>query len=191
MPVLSPGGLVVLLEQVFAEVVFEVAPDAMNVVGVVLGIVVFDEEGRPLDAVVVGLTEFEAAGPGEADLVDSGFEDLGQIVGSKLGTEPLGVENDDRVDQFLLLGVEVGHHDAGRFQRTRLAEGQRENVFGGFRLINPLLLLVFGERLHELAGQIFLFAEHAKALARSGFDVGGIGAHEGRAGGDTLVRRRS
>ena len=59
------GFVVVFLEEVDAEVVSEVAPDCVGVVGVVLGVVVFEEELGALDAVVVGLAEFGAAGPCE------------------------------------------------------------------------------------------------------------------------------
>src|SRR5204863_12724 len=55
----------VLAEQVLPEVAVEVAPDRVDVVGVVLGVVVLDEERRPLHAVVVPLPHFEVARPGE------------------------------------------------------------------------------------------------------------------------------
>lgn len=50
--------LVVLLQQVLAEVVGEVAPDGVDVVGVVLRVVVFEEEGRALHAVVMAIPAF-------------------------------------------------------------------------------------------------------------------------------------
>ena len=59
------GFVVVFLEEIDAEVVGEVAPDCVGVVGVVLGVVVFEEELGALDSVVVGLAEFGAAGPCE------------------------------------------------------------------------------------------------------------------------------
>ena len=108
MPVIGRRRLVVLLEQVVAEIVFEVSPDAVNVVGVVLGVVVLDQERRPLDAVVVGHSSLDAAGPREADFVDARLEDLAQVVPSQFGAKPLGVEDDDRVQEFLLLGVRSG-----------------------------------------------------------------------------------
>jgi hypothetical protein len=39
------AGLIVLFEQVKTEVAVDFAPDGMGMVGVVLGVVVFDEEG--------------------------------------------------------------------------------------------------------------------------------------------------
>src|SRR5688572_1459257 len=73
-------GFVVLLEEVVAEVVLEVAPDGVDVIGVVLGVVVFDEEGWAVDAVVVGLAGLELAGPGEADLVVAGLLDAEEVM---------------------------------------------------------------------------------------------------------------
>ena len=47
------------------EVALEVPPHGMDVVGVILRVVVFDEEGGRLHAVVVRLAAARAAGPGE------------------------------------------------------------------------------------------------------------------------------
>ena len=102
------GRFVVLLEQVVAEIALEIAPDAVDVVGVVLGVVVFDQEGRALDAVVVGLAAFQAARPGEADLVDARLEDLAQVVGGQLGAESFGIEDDDRVQQLFCAASSSG-----------------------------------------------------------------------------------
>ena len=44
---------VVFFEEVFAEVVVEISQDGMDVVGVVLEVVVFDEEGGAVNSVVV------------------------------------------------------------------------------------------------------------------------------------------
>ena len=38
------AGLVVELQQIHAEVAVEIAPDGMDVVGVILGVVIFDQE---------------------------------------------------------------------------------------------------------------------------------------------------
>ena len=61
---LSPGQ---------AEVAEHVPPDAVDVVGVVLGVVELDLEGRPLDLVAVGLVAVGGAEPGEADVWSSGL----------------------------------------------------------------------------------------------------------------------
>ena len=63
------NGRDVLAQQVAAEVVGEVAPDRVDVVAVVLGVVVLDEERRPLDPVVVLLAALGLAGPRERDLL--------------------------------------------------------------------------------------------------------------------------
>ena len=62
-----------LAQEILPEVARKVAPDGMNVVGVVLGVVVFDEERRALHAVVVFLSLLDLAGPRERDLLDPGL----------------------------------------------------------------------------------------------------------------------
>ena len=70
----SVGRGVVLGENVGAVVVDGVAPDGVDVVGVVLGVVVFDKEAVALNPVVVALALFRAAGPGEVQRVKGGGE---------------------------------------------------------------------------------------------------------------------
>ena len=59
------GLLVMPLEHVRAKVVREVAPDGVDMVRVVLRVVVFEQEGRALHAVVVAVAALQAARPRE------------------------------------------------------------------------------------------------------------------------------
>src|SRR5689334_21596535 len=65
--------LVVLAQQVAAEVAVEVAPYGMNVIAAVLRRVVFDQEQRALHAVVVLATALSPSGPAEAHVLDPAF----------------------------------------------------------------------------------------------------------------------
>jgi hypothetical protein len=56
-------------EDVVAEVCGGVPPDAVNVVDVSLRVVVFGEQARSLQSVVVRLSALEAAGPCEVNCV--------------------------------------------------------------------------------------------------------------------------
>ena len=60
--------LVVQCQQVGAKIRMEIPPDCMNVIGVVLNVVVFDQERRSLNAIVMRLTLFEPPGPREEDV---------------------------------------------------------------------------------------------------------------------------
>src|SRR5260370_30714449 len=84
------GGLrlvptaVVLTEKVEGEVPRRVPPNGVNVIRVVLGIVVLDEEPRSVQPEVVRVTGLQGAGPGkmgraEARLADAGPLRLGEI----------------------------------------------------------------------------------------------------------------
>src|SRR5215207_9058446 len=73
--------LVVLGEQVAPEVVAQVAPYRVDVVGVVLLVVVLDEDCRAMNAVVVCLANVGAAGPCEAQLAESSLLHVAHGVG--------------------------------------------------------------------------------------------------------------
>ena len=49
----------VFLQQITTKVVLEIAPDSVDVVGIVLSVVVLEEERRSVDALVVALATLE------------------------------------------------------------------------------------------------------------------------------------
>jgi len=67
---------VVLRKQVFAPIVGEVAPHAMYVVGVVLRIVVLDQEGLTLHTIIMTFALLETSYPCKLDGVQSGIANL-------------------------------------------------------------------------------------------------------------------
>src|SRR5882757_5735970 len=67
-------------QDVVTEIIFQIAPHGVNVIGVVLRVIVFDQESRPLDAVVVRLSRLQSAGPGKMDLVQPGVIDFPHII---------------------------------------------------------------------------------------------------------------
>ena len=76
----------VLFQNVAAKVTIEIAPDCMDVIGVILDVVVFDEESGALHAVIMGFTRFLGSGPGENDVLHASLLQLvptgaGQMVG--------------------------------------------------------------------------------------------------------------
>jgi len=101
------GTLNVCFEEVLAPVVFEVAPHGVDVVGSVLRAVVFDQEFRGCDAVIVGATFGSYTGPGEVGLVDEAGV-LGSAGRCQFFREVVGVLFDEGFQDFLLFGVELG-----------------------------------------------------------------------------------
>ncbi len=70
------GVPVVLCQQVCAPVTVEIAPHAVNVIGVVLRIVVLDQKSAALHAVVVTFTFLQPAHPGKFDPLEARLTDL-------------------------------------------------------------------------------------------------------------------
>src|SRR5439155_4537686 len=63
------AGLVVRLQQIEPEVAVVIAPHRVNVVGVILRVVVLDEERRRLHAIVMRPAAFQGARPGEVQIL--------------------------------------------------------------------------------------------------------------------------
>ena len=61
----SVVAMVVFAEKVRAEIAIEIAPDCMDMIGIVLGIVEFNQEGLALDPVIMALAFFLCSGPAE------------------------------------------------------------------------------------------------------------------------------
>ena len=102
----------VFLEEVAAEVVGEVAPDGVGVVGTVLGVGVFHEEGFALDAEVVRFAFLEATGPGEVDLLEVAGLHVADGVGEGVGGVVFEVGGNEAADEGMLRFIHVGGHDA-------------------------------------------------------------------------------
>ncbi len=63
--------IVMLAQQIFAEVVGGVAPHRVNVVGVVLRVVELDQERRPVQAVIMRPPRLDVARPSEMDVLET------------------------------------------------------------------------------------------------------------------------
>ena len=68
-------ALVVFLQQIQAEIAVKIAPNGMNVVGVILRVIELHQETGRLDPIVMALPGLLAAGPRKVDIV-SGLLDL-------------------------------------------------------------------------------------------------------------------
>src|SRR5690349_9240371 len=71
---LSVACLVVLFQQIDAEITFKISPHGVNVIRVVLRVVVLDEERGSLNTIVVGPTALLHPGPGEVEIVPRLFD---------------------------------------------------------------------------------------------------------------------
>ena len=85
--------LVMPPQQIGREIMPGIVPDRMDVVGLVLGVVVLDQQVRAVQAVIMRPARFEAAGPGEMDLLQSGLADPRPL--------RLGHRRPHRADEFL------------------------------------------------------------------------------------------
>ena len=84
--------LVVLLQQILAKILGEVAIHAVDMIGVVLRVVVFDQERRPLNAIVMPLAALQSAGPGEVNVFLPGIGDPLQVDFRDLAACPLYID---------------------------------------------------------------------------------------------------
>lgn len=181
------GFVVVFLEEIDAEVVSEIAPDCVGVVGVVLGVVVFEEEFGALDAVVVGLAEFGAAGPCEGEGGHAAGMDAVAEDGGEVGAEAADVFAEGFPEEVALSLVEFVGADAGWLEGDGFAFFLADDVVRDLAFEEGGWFLGVGEGFDEETGGVFFFGEDAEAFARSFFDFAGVGAHEGRGDGEDLA----
>src|SRR6185369_11864038 len=94
--------LVMFPERVLTEIVPQIAPNRVNVVGPVLCVVILHQKSRALDPVIMALPWFETARPGEMQVFVAGFPDLLQIGLSQFGAAALDVFLKQRQQQLPL-----------------------------------------------------------------------------------------
>jgi hypothetical protein len=53
----------VVLEEILSEVILKISPDSVDMVGFILGVVIFENKGRSLDSIIVRLSPLKLARP--------------------------------------------------------------------------------------------------------------------------------
>src|ERR1700733_14992885 len=153
-------ALIVFLQKVQAEVAVQVAPNGVNMIGVILRVVELNQETGRLDAIVMALSWLLATGPREIEIVpgllDLIFARLIDLVG-----HILAIFVEQALKNRALRFGHLGGHQTTRLTVQRGFARRFGNDFlrriltddGGF-------LLVGGERLHELAAKVLLTREN-------------------------------
>ena len=171
--------VVVRGEEVFAPVAAVTAPDGVDVVGVILSVVIFDEEPGSGDVVVVPLAGCFGPGPGEGGGVEPGGFDAAPLVGGHVGGGALDVMVDEIGQVGALLALHGGESEAGGDgSRGDGAVVPGEDVGGCDGIDDGERLLIGGEGTEERAGQVFFLGEDAMPEVRTVADFGGIGSKE-------------
>ena len=98
----------VFLQQIYSEIVLAIMPDGVNVVGIVLCVVVFDNERWPDESVVVALSRLCAAGPRETDKVEVSFANAFEFMIGKLSPQVVCEFANELFNQFTLRCVHFG-----------------------------------------------------------------------------------
>ena len=96
---------VMVRQQMSAEIIGRIAPDGVDVVGVILGVVVFADEARALNAVVVPLPFFETASPGKVDSVEAVFAEVMPLCLGEFVRHSMDIFADESQQDLLLLAV--------------------------------------------------------------------------------------
>ena len=84
--------LIMPFEQVAPEVVLEITPDRMHVVCAILDVVVFQQEGRALNTIIVRIPDFLTSHPGKLNVFDARPVDGFKFLIRELGTNVMKVE---------------------------------------------------------------------------------------------------
>ena len=121
---------VVLGQQVPGEVAAQVAPHGVDVIGLVLGVVVLDEQARPLSVIVAG-ARLDWPGPPEAHLVESGVGDVGPGLVGDGGGRPIDVLAGAATRTATLQPVQPCVRDAARLPGSAATGSQREAMSAG------------------------------------------------------------
>ena len=107
-----------LTQQIATEVTFEITPNSVDMIRVVLCIVVLDQEARSLNPVVVRFASTQRACPGEGDAGEIGFLQRRAATRSERIGHPAEVHVDESQQDCCLFRPEVGYSNASRRQRV-------------------------------------------------------------------------
>ena len=100
--------MVMCPEEVVAEIVIKITPDAVDMIGFVLGIIVFENKVFSLNTIVVRLTTFDTACPSEGNFVETSFFDFRPIFSGDIGATAKEVFFDEFDEDNVLVSGEFG-----------------------------------------------------------------------------------
>src|SRR4051812_28642875 len=158
---------VVLAEKVSPEVAGRIAPDGMDVVRVVLGVVMLDQQARAVEAEVMGVARVRRACPGEVDGAHARLADTRPLRLCKLGAQVA----DEFLDQTLGVGALRGAHlrdgNPDRGSQSLAAAGTGDDIAQGPGADDRPRSVLGSEAADDLTGEILLRAEHPFPLERT------------------------
>lgn len=170
------------------EVTCEVSPDGVDVIGVVLGIVVFDDEGFSLDDVVVSAVWFGITPPADADVIHAGFFDGLHAIADDLSGHGGEVFADELFEHFLLVGGHICEAESDGLIDGGLREGGTADVIGCFVGDPHLFFLLFVAGEEDAASEVFASGEDSELSTGSGIDESGVNPdHFGGAADDDAI----
>ena len=172
--------VVVFAEHVAAEIMVQIAPDGVDVVGVVLGVVEFQQERLVLDAIVMSLSRFDSTGPGEVEVFLAGLGQLGEIGIGQFLAVTADIFLDDLLKDFLLGRIHLGSGKSHGFEDLDLAAVAGDDLLGCDVGVDDHLALFLGKGMDQGVTEIILNTQHAQSGAGPVEDLGGIGAKERR-----------
>ncbi|MEY3460284.1 MAG: hypothetical protein RL215_3441 [Planctomycetota bacterium] len=175
------GGLVLGGD---VEVAGEVSPDGVDVIGVILGVVVFDDEGLALDNVMVSAIGFGFAPPADADVIHAIFFDGFHAVADDLSGHCGEVFAEELSEDLLLVGGHLGEAESDGLINGGLRRGGTADIIGCFVGDPHLFFLLFAAGEEDVAGEVFASGEDAELSSGSGIDERRIDSDHFRCGAD-------
>ena len=118
-------------QEVVAKIIFNIAPDGVDMVRVVLGVIVFQQKCRSLHAVVLALAGFDTTSPREKESVPARFFNLGPVGIRQFSAVASDEFQDQCLERFTLLSSHFAGAQAQRFKPRDFACIAGENVIRG------------------------------------------------------------
>ena len=146
--------MIVVLKKVLTPIVSKVSPDGMDVICVVLGVVIFDKETGPMEAVVMRLATLFRACPGKVDVRSAFLLDLIQSRIRDVTGHPVYVFEDQIHETPLLFFFHSRGSHSSRIIQMGAFFGPGQDIRRSFRGNQDPTALRFIERDEKLAGQI-------------------------------------
>src|SRR5690349_18552191 len=106
--------------ETLSEVLGKVAPDAVDMSAAVTRVVVFEQEGRTLQTIIVWVLGFERACPGEGKTFDARCLQPFQMGGGNQIGQSIEIFVNDLKNERLPVGAESGGLDPKVFQRRNV-----------------------------------------------------------------------
>src|SRR5262249_4863032 len=153
---------VVKFQEIQTKIAIKPAPHRVDVIGIILSVVILNQERGTLQSIVVWFPTLETACPCKMEFIDACLFEASQLIACQIFRQVMGILV-KQIRQLLQLWLaHLAGRQACRLTWLGLTRVAGDDVFRGRGIDHSYLQLLRSQSLSQVAGQVFLLSQNSQ-----------------------------